>query len=121
MLVAGGIGVTPLVSIAHALATQGVRCTFHYLVSTRERAVLLDELQAIPGLDLVLHVSAEQGRRASLNALPGAWEDGDLLYACGPASLLAKPAPRCRRCLAGLLARVQVESFGARVSAPTRR
>lgn len=113
VLVAGGIGVTPLVSIAHALAAQGVRCTFHYLVSTRERAVLLDELQAIPGLDLVLHVSAEQGRRASLNALPGAWEDGDLLYACGPASLLAG----LRRAAADAgwpAGAVQVESFGAR-------
>lgn len=112
VLVAGGIGITPLVSMAHALAAQGQAFTLHYLVRERERLVLLDELQAIRGARIVPHVSSESGR-SDPATLCGAWEAGASLYACGPAPLLQALADAARG--AGWPdAAIHVESFGAR-------
>ena len=112
LLVAGGIGITPLVSMAHALSTAGQPFELHYLVRSAERLVLLDELRAIPGAVIVPHVSDDTGR-ADLNALLGPYRDGDSLYACGPAALLQGLAAAGAQSgwPAGAL---HFESFGAR-------
>ncbi|SHG65073.1 PDR/VanB family oxidoreductase [Massilia sp. CF038] len=116
LLIAGGIGVTPLVSIAHALASQGVPCRCHYLVSERARAVLLAELETIGAVDVNLHVSGEQGGRADLGAILGPYSAGDVVYACGPAPMLA--ALRASAAALGWpAASVVIESFGARSNA----
>lgn len=87
LLVAGGIGITPLVSMAHALNAAGQPFELHYLARSAARLVLLDELRALPHARIVLYI-AEQSGRADLGALLGPWHDGDSLYSCGPAPLL---------------------------------
>lgn len=112
ILVGGGIGITPLVSMAYTLGAQGQAFTLHYLARDRERLVFLDELQAIPGARIVTHVSGESGR-IDPGALLGGWAAGDSLYACGPAPLLQALAEVARG--AGWPdGAVHVESFGAR-------
>lgn len=112
LLIAGGIGITPLVSMAHALSAAGQPFELHYLARSAERMVLLDELRALPHASIVLHV-ADQSGRVDLGALLGPYRDGDSLYSCGPAPLLQGLAE------AGAqngwpAAAIHFESFGAR-------
>lgn len=115
LLVAGGIGITPLVSMAHVLSEQGKSFTLHYLARRREQLVLLDELRAVAGAKLRPHLSEESGR-ADLDALLGPWQAGDSVYACGPAPLLQALADAGRR-QGWPEQAIHVESFGARAEA----
>jgi vanillate O-demethylase ferredoxin subunit len=112
LLIAGGIGITPLVSMAHALAAQQRPFELHYLARSADRLVLLDELRALPHATIWLHVSQE-GRRADLEALLGTHRAGDSLYACGPAALLQSLAETGAR-QGWPAAAMHVESFGPR-------
>jgi vanillate O-demethylase ferredoxin subunit len=112
LLIAGGIGITPLVSMAHALAAQQLPFELHYLARSADRLVLLDELRALPHATIWLHVSQE-GRRADLEALLGTHRAGDSFYACGPAALLQSLADTGAR-LGWPAAAMHVESFGPR-------
>ena len=44
LLIAGGIGITPLKSMTHRLKARGANFTLHYCARDRERAAYLDEL-----------------------------------------------------------------------------
>jgi vanillate O-demethylase ferredoxin subunit len=88
VLVAGGIGITPLVAMARRLADLGRPVELHYLVRERERAAFVDELGAVlPEGALHLHVD-EEGGSPDLAAIAGEAGDGRQLYACGPGGLL---------------------------------
>lgn len=112
LLIAGGIGITPLVSMAHALAAQQRPFELHYLARSADRLVLLDELRALPQATIWLHVSQE-GRHADLEALLGTHRAGDNFYACGPAALLQILAETGAR-QGWPAAAMHVESFGPR-------
>lgn len=113
VLVAGGIGVTPLLSMAHALADRGMPFVFHYLAHTADRLTLLDELEATAGESLVTHVSAAAGR-ARLEDVLGRYGDGDQVYACGPSGLLQALAVTAES-LGWPTDAIHVESFGPRI------
>lgn len=88
-LIAGGIGITPLLAMTRRLQHLGKPCEFHYLVRNRERCAFLDELQALlPAHALHLHVDDEMGR-PDLAALIAHAPDNSMLYTCGPEPLLA--------------------------------
>jgi ferredoxin-NADP reductase/epoxyqueuosine reductase QueG len=84
LLMGGGIGVTPLISMAHRLHALGAEFTLHYSCSRKDHAGFLTDLAEAPWADRVrLHFS-DEGSRADLDALlaqPGA---GWMLYTCGP-------------------------------------
>ncbi|MBB6252004.1 PDR/VanB family oxidoreductase [Nitrospirillum iridis] len=87
VMIAGGIGITPLLSMAAHLGNRG-GVTLHYLVRSRDRTALLDAAsQAVGQENLHLHVTAETGR-PDLGALIGAPAPDRHLYLCGPAALL---------------------------------
>ena len=87
-LIAGGIGITPVLAMARRLLELGHAFEFHYLVRDRNRAAFLDELQAlVPAAALHLHVESESGR-PDLAALIGTAADNRHVYTCGPAGLL---------------------------------
>ncbi len=84
MLMGGGIGVTPMIAMAHELHAKGAEFTLHYAVSARDSAGFLEDLAAVPWKDRVqLHVSNE-GTRADLDALLAGYRAGDHVYTCGP-------------------------------------
>lgn len=112
LLIAGGIGITPMVSMAHALACRGVPFALHYLARHADHAVLAEEVRAIGGDAVSLHVSAQAGR-ADLGALIGAYQPGDVVYACGPAGLLQALAAAAAD-LGWPKHALRFESFGAR-------
>ncbi|WP_043361522.1 PDR/VanB family oxidoreductase [Belnapia sp. F-4-1] len=82
VLVAGGIGVTPLLAMARSLAAEGADFTLHFCARSAELAPLLPELRAACREQLVTWF-AEEGRRFD-PALIGGPEAGTHLYACGP-------------------------------------
>lgn len=112
LLIAGGIGITPMISMAHALSQLGKPFELHYLAKSEERLVLLDELRAIPHATVVPHLSRTSGR-LDLAQLIGAYNTGDSFYACGPAALLQGLAEAAERQGWPGDAR-HFESFGAR-------
>ncbi len=116
VLIAGGIGITPMLSMAHALGTQGQPVALHYLAQSRDRLVLLDEvsviLERVPGATVVPHLSRESGR-ADLAALLGPYTPGAACYACGPVSMLQALA-NAGAALDWPEHAIHIESFGAR-------
>lgn len=86
ILLAGGIGITPLIPMAAAAAEAGLDYRLHY--SGHEgRMAFLPELEAAHGERLVVHLSEGEGR-ADLDALLAAAEPGTRVYCCGPAGFI---------------------------------
>ncbi|WZH51217.1 MAG: PDR/VanB family oxidoreductase [Nocardioides alkalitolerans] len=91
VLVAGGIGVTPLLSMAYALDKRGGEFTLHYFARSREemafrelleeRAGFRDRVRLHVGVDLA---TQEQVLRAAVAEAPA----GAHVYTCGPAPFM---------------------------------
>jgi ferredoxin-NADP reductase len=88
VLVAGGIGVTPLVSMAAQRVAQGAPVRFHYAGRSRELMAFLPELQQLLGETLRVHADAEAGAPLDVDALLDACSADDQLYVCGPKPML---------------------------------
>jgi len=86
LLLAGGIGVTPILCMAEALAAQGADFEFHYCARSRERAAFLPRLAAAPYADRVsLHFDDEAAaQRLDIAGLLSQAEGDTHLYVCGP-------------------------------------
>jgi ferredoxin-NADP reductase len=85
VLIAGGIGVTPIVAMVRQLAGDKADFDLHVCAHSAEDAPLLAELRALGGERLHTWFSSE-GRRFDFGA-PGAPADGAHLYVCGPPRL----------------------------------
>lgn len=89
VLVAGGIGITPLLCMARRLQALGRPFEVLYFARERKGAAFLQELQAL-GMPLHLHLDSEAGGPPDLRALL-AQRPPDAAthhYACGPAPML---------------------------------
>jgi ferredoxin-NADP reductase len=86
VLIAGGIGVTPIACMAQRLRALGASFEVHYSVRKRGEAAFLDVLA---GANLHLHVDAEHGNApmALARIVAGAPRDAHL-YCCGPGPML---------------------------------
>ena len=83
-LMGGGIGITPMIAMAHRLHAIGAEFEMHYSLPGRGRAGYLDELINAPWADRVhLHVS-DEGSRADLDVVLAGYRDGWHVYTCGP-------------------------------------
>jgi vanillate O-demethylase ferredoxin subunit len=86
-LVAGGIGITPIVGMASALMRRGASFELHYAVRSRTDAAYLDELQAMLGDRLRVYPGTDNQRldlAATFKTLP----HGAMAFVCGPMRLL---------------------------------
>jgi ferredoxin-NADP reductase len=83
LLIAGGIGITPIYTMALALREVGASFRVLYAVHCRADLALADELGERIGNRLTLFVSAE-GRRIDLGAQITALAPDGELYICGP-------------------------------------
>lgn len=88
LLMGGGIGVTPMIAMAHRLHAIGADFALHYSCRTRAEAGFLDDLHTVPWADKVhLHISAE-GTRADFRQIT-TYSKGAHIYTCGPDSYMA--------------------------------
>jgi cytochrome P450/ferredoxin-NADP reductase len=88
ILIAGGIGITPISAMARRAKALGTDYALHYSGRSRASMALLDELSALHGARLHAHV-ADEGGRADFAALLGEPQAGAQIYACGPSRMLA--------------------------------
>lgn len=86
VLVAGGIGITPLLPMAHALEAAGAEYELHFIARERRRLVLERDWRSLKGR-VATYLTASQGR-PDLAAMIGQWRPGSELHACGPGPLL---------------------------------
>jgi reductive dehalogenase len=85
LLFAGGIGVTPLIAMAHRLHALGRPFELHYSAASRAQAGFVDTLQQAPWAGRVHWHFRDEGGRADLPTLVPPFTDGRQLYACGSA------------------------------------
>ena len=92
VLIAGGIGVTPVSSMLRRLVVLGASWELHYASPTRKDAAFLDELQQLAAVDpsrVNLAFNHEPGgRRLDLDEIVAGAPSGSHFYACGPARML---------------------------------
>jgi vanillate O-demethylase ferredoxin subunit len=87
LLVAGGIGITPICGMALALARRDGDFRLHYCGRKRAGMAFLDLLEEHLGDRLTVHASDEGGRLDMSAAIDGLPPDG-ALYVCGPIGML---------------------------------
>lgn len=91
VLVGGGIGITPMIAMAHALTAAGKSFALHYCARSASSAAFLHELAGAPFAGKVhLHFD-DVGAAAQLDLpsiLAAAGCSGTHLYVCGPSGFM---------------------------------
>jgi len=98
VLVAGGIGVTPILCMARQLRLLGRSLEVLYFARSRKSAAFVSELQAL-GVPVHWHFDDEMGGPPDLAALLASRvrKPDTHLYACGPAMMLDHVVANCER------------------------
>ena len=87
VLIAGGIGITPICCMARRLEEIGAPFELHYAVRARADAAFLAELERMAPR-VRLHVDVEAEAVLDVPAILAAAPAGAHLYCCGPAAML---------------------------------
>jgi ferredoxin-NADP reductase len=117
-LVAGGIGITPIIGIAQALMRRNAEVELHYAVKSRRDAAFLDELTGLLGDRLIVH-AGDEGKRIDLDQTFGRLPPEALAIMCGPMRLL-EAARRSWAAAGRLPADLRYETFGSSGLLPTQ-
>ena len=83
LLMAGGIGVTPLISMAHELNRSGKSFELHYSARNHEQYAFSDELRKVEWASAVKFYFSDLNSRARLEEVIPGYHEGYLLYVCG--------------------------------------
>lgn len=117
LLLAGGIGVTPLLSMAEQLSTQGSSFEMHYCTRSKARTAFVQRIESAGYAPRVAfhHDDGEAAQRLDIGALLARAAGGTHLYVCGPKGFMDAVLGAAR---AGGWpeARLHHEFFGADVS-----
>lgn len=85
LLLAGGIGVTPLLCMAEQLASAGAPFSFHYCARSRSRAAFVERIAGAPwAAHAHFHFDDDERSRLDLKTLLANAPAGQHLYVCGP-------------------------------------
>lgn len=88
ILIAGGIGVTPLLAMAQALHPMGLEYQLHYFVRSRDHLAFAEVLEVL-GDAVVTHIGLSPDEtHAELQDLLKAPASAHQIYVCGPAPML---------------------------------
>jgi ferredoxin-NADP reductase len=87
LLFAGGIGVTPILSMAAELRARGSLYRLHYSGRTQGLLAFLPQLQEICSKGLSIHYDSD-GSRLDIAAALGDAPVGCHIYVCGPAGMI---------------------------------
>lgn len=110
VFIAGGIGITPLLTMAAAAAERGVKWELHYGGRSRSSMAFVPELQQLTGGEVTLVPQDELGHPDLLAILHEDLPDDIAIYCCGPAPLIAAVEARCAQI--GRPGALHVEHFG---------
>ncbi|CAN7340345.1 PDR/VanB family oxidoreductase [Variovorax paradoxus] len=103
ILLAGGIGITPIKSMAHTLVSQGKSFELHYCARSARHAAFANELQEfIPKGRLHFHFDGgDPAKGLNINGLLGEQVDGQHVYFCGPGGFMKACADAAKHWQAG--------------------
>lgn len=119
VLVAGGIGVTPVFCMLQHLIAKGAAVDFIYCARSRPEAAFLEQIQAITNaaaMSLTLHFDQEQGGPPNLQNLLAQRGADSHYYCCGPTPMLDAFEKSCE---ALGYENVHIERFAAAAPVPT--
>lgn len=88
LLVAGGVGITPIFSMAAALANAGRDFRCHYLGRAKGELAFTDRLLDICGERLELHHDDTPSGRPDFGELVASLADDGDVYVCGPSGMI---------------------------------
>lgn len=89
ILIAGGIGVTPMLAMVHRLKAIGAKYTFHYCTKAPELTAFREDLTALCGDNVILHHDGgDPSKGIKLTEVLAERPEGAHLYICGPSGLL---------------------------------
>ncbi len=88
LLLAGGIGITPLLCMSQRLATAGSSFELHYATRSLARTAFRDEVAAFGGRALLHLDDGDSAQKLDLPAVLAAQPAGTRLYVCGPTGFI---------------------------------
>lgn len=98
LLVAGGIGVTPILAMARALHAQARPFEMHYCGRSARRMAFLRELEAAPfSASVVMHADDEPAQRFNAARVLAGPAPDTHLYVCGPSGFMDHVLETARR------------------------
>jgi vanillate O-demethylase ferredoxin subunit len=120
LLLAGGIGVTPILAMAEALSSRGAAFEMHYCARSPERAAFRERIGASSFAPQVhFHYdSGDASQKLDLSQLLAAPRPGTHLYVCGPQGFIDHVLGTARA-LGWPAAQLHVEYFGAVAADPS--
>lgn len=111
VLVAGGIGITPILAMAETLSSQQRNFRLHYHARSRESAAFVEELKLSSYADSVIF-SFDDESPASIDRIFSDSDADACLYTCGPAGFMDAVIHEAKK--AGMQeAKIRKELFGA--------
>ena len=118
LLLAGGIGITPLLAMAEQLHADGADFRLHHCTRSMARTPFIERMNAAPWADRVQrHLDdGAPGQRLQLSSVLSRHGPGRHLYVCGPQGFMDAVLGTARS-LGWSEAQIHSESFGATVTA----
>lgn len=89
VLIAGGVGITPLIAMAHDLHRRGQRFEFHVCGRSAAALPFFHDLQSLPFADKIqVHLDdGPEDQNFGVRTIPR-WQSAGALYVCGPAGFM---------------------------------
>jgi vanillate O-demethylase ferredoxin subunit len=117
LLIAGGIGITPLLAMAETLHARGAAFELHHCTRSLARTPFVERVAAAPwGPSVHRHLDdGDAGQRLDLPALLAAQPTGTHLYVCGPQGFM-EAVLAAARAAAWPEAQLHWESFSPEVT-----
>lgn len=89
IFIAGGIGITPILSMGHQLKTLGVKATLHYCTRSPDQTAFVKDVKEAFGSNVVMHHDGgDPSKGIKLDRVLKVPPAGAHLYVCGPPGLL---------------------------------
>jgi ferredoxin-NADP reductase len=88
VLLAGGIGITPIVSMAAALAAEGRPYRLHYAGRSCGDLAFIGDIERLCGPHLALHADDTAGRVFDVDGLFASLKAEEPVYCCGPRAMI---------------------------------
>jgi tetrachlorobenzoquinone reductase len=88
LFIAGGIGVTPIMSMIRWCVANAKPWRLIYAARSRQRAAFYDQLYALAESNAQFHFDDERGQILDVAEALAGWNEGEWIYCCGPAPLM---------------------------------
>ena len=89
ILIAGGIGITPILSMGYRLREIGAKTTLHYCTKSAGQTAFMKEVKEVFGDNVIFHHDGgDPGKGIKINVVLAVMPENAHLYICGPAGLM---------------------------------